>query len=67
MNENGYVKIDKYKPELINQIAAYYKEILKLLGEDTEREGLLKSPERVAKALLFMTQGYDHPTPEDVH
>lgn len=64
--ENGYLKIDKYKPELIDKIAGHYKEIIKLLGEDTEREGLLKSPERVAKALLFMTQGYDQPAPEEL-
>lgn len=41
------------------QIAAHYKAILDLLGEDSEREGLLKTPERVAKALQFMTKGYD--------
>lgn len=41
------------------QIAAHYKAILDLLGEGSEREGLLKTPERVAKALQFMTKGYD--------
>lgn len=39
-------------------IAAHYKEIIKLLGEDTEREGLLKTPKRVAKAMQFLTYGY---------
>ena len=39
-------------------IASHYKQIIELLGEDTGREGLLKTPERVAKAMLFMTKGY---------
>ena len=41
------------------QIAAHCKAILELLGEDTSREGLLKSPERIAKAMLFNTRGYE--------
>ena len=46
-------------PELTQVLAGHYKEIIRLLGEDPEREGLLKSPERVAKAMQFMLQGYD--------
>ena len=65
-SENGYTKIERYKPELIQQLSAHYKEILKLLGEDVTRDGLLKTPERVAKAMLFITQGYDDPNPEDI-
>jgi GTP cyclohydrolase I len=55
----GYEKIDRYNPELINNISSHYHEILKNLGENPAREGLLKTPERVAKALLYLTQGYD--------
>ena len=40
------------------QIGHHYKEILGLIGEDVDREGLLKTPERVSKAIQFMTQGY---------
>lgn len=41
-----------------NELSAHYKAILSLLGEDPEREGLLKTPERVAKAMLNLTRGY---------
>lgn len=41
------------------KIAFHYKEILKLIGENPEREGLLNTPERAAKALMFVTSGYD--------
>lgn len=64
--ENGYIKIDKYQPELILQLAEHYREIIKILGEDPTREGLLKTPERVAKAMLYVTQGYDQPDPEEI-
>jgi GTP cyclohydrolase I len=55
----GYVKIDRYNPELIEKLSGHYRDILKKIGEDPEREGLLKTPERVAKSLLYLTQGYD--------
>jgi len=56
---DGYVKIDRYNPEKIARIARHYEEILTLLGEDPSRQGLLKTPERVAKALQYLTHGYD--------
>lgn len=46
------------KQKLIDEIAGHYREILKLIGEDISREGLLKTPERAAKALYAVTQGY---------
>src|ERR1700743_298055 len=55
----GYKKIDRYNPELISNLSAHYHDVLKQIGENPEREGLLKTPERVAKAMLFLTQGYD--------
>lgn len=55
----GYLKIDRYNPEKITRIADHYTHILTELGEDPLREGLLKTPERVAKALQFLTHGYD--------
>ena len=54
----AYFSEDRYDAETTAKIASHVKEILKLLGEDTEREGLLKTPERVAKAMQFMTKGY---------
>ena len=53
----AYIKNEIYSEDITRQIAEHYKEILRLLGEDPEREGLVKTPERVAKALQFLTHG----------
>ena len=54
-----YIKEEIYDERVTSEIAAHVKEILRLIGEDPAREGLVKTPERVAKALQFMTQGYE--------
>ncbi len=56
---DDYEKIDQYNLKKIEQLAGHYREILKLVGEDPTREGLEKTPERVAKAMQFLTHGYD--------
>lgn len=58
MEDFNYKKEEHYSPEKIEKLGYHYKEILKLLGEDVDREGLLKTPERVAKAMSFLTKGY---------
>lgn len=56
---NGYKKIDQYNDKLIDSISSMYKDIIKDLGENATREGLQKTPVRAAKAMQFLTQGYD--------
>lgn len=58
-NLDGYTKIDQYNPEKIKSLSDSYFKVLQDLGEDPNREGLLKTPERVAKAMQFLTHGYD--------
>lgn len=54
----NYRREDIYDAERIEALMGHYREILRLLGEDPEREGLIKTPERVAKAMSFITKGY---------
>ena len=61
-NINQPVPFDQNKTE---NIATHYQEIIKLLGENPEREGLLKTPERVSKAMQFLMNGYDQ-DPEEI-
>ncbi len=61
----GYKKIDRYNLKSIESIASKYKTILNTIGENPEREGLLKTPERVAKAMQYLTHGYDL-NPEEI-
>jgi len=61
----GYEKIEKFAPEKLEKLQYHYKEILDLIGEDTNREGLIDTPFRVAKAIQFLTQGYNH-NPEEI-
>jgi GTP cyclohydrolase I len=53
----GYARNDQYNPATVKRIADRYRQILRDIGEDPEREGLKKTPERVAKALQFLTHG----------
>lgn len=60
-----YHKEERFDPERTEKLSYHYHEILKLLGEDAEREGLLQTPLRVAKAMQFLTQGYQQ-NPEEI-
>jgi len=55
----GYAKVDQYSPVRTRRIADKFRSILKDLGENPDREGLQRTPERVAQALQFLTHGSD--------
>lgn len=55
----GYKNVEQYDTELTSELANSYRAIISGIGEDPDREGLLKTPERIAKAMQFITQGYD--------
>ncbi len=59
MRKKGYERVDTFDEKASRKIEQHYVQILDLLGEDSQREGLLKTPERVAKSLQFLTQGYN--------
>ena len=54
----AYKKIEKYDEDVTSSLMKNYKQSIALLGEDTEREGLQKTPERMAKGMQYLTQGY---------
>lgn len=55
----------EYKENVLTGLSEHYRAVISELGENPEREGLLKTPERVAKAMKFLTQGYDQ-NPDDI-
>lgn len=55
----SYTRIEEYDIEKTAALASHYQSIIDLLGEDSSREGLLKTPERVAKAMQYLMQGYE--------
>lgn len=55
----SYQRIEQYDESTTQQLSDAYKSIIGLVGEDAAREGLLKTPERIAKAMQYLTQGYD--------
>ena len=54
----AYTKQESYDQDVTDALAGHYKSALSLLGEDPDREGLLKTPDRLAKAMQYLTQGY---------
>lgn len=64
-NGSGYTKVERWDDKTTERLTELYKEVLSLIGENPEREGLLKTPLRVAKAMQFLTQGYNT-NPEEI-
>jgi GTP cyclohydrolase IA len=54
----AYIKVEQFEDKITSGLIENYRESIALLGEDPEREGLLKTPERVAKSMQYLTQGY---------
>lgn len=55
----AYHKIEQYDDDVTGRLTELYRQMLEIIGEDPQREGLVKTPERAAKALQFATQGYE--------
>jgi GTP cyclohydrolase I len=55
----AYNKIEHYDEDITQLMSSHYTEIIKLLGEDPEREGMKKTPERISRAMQYFTQGYN--------
>ena len=54
----AYKKVEQYEDRITSKLIENYRETLALIGENPDREGLLKTPERIAKAMQYLTQGY---------
>ena len=54
----SYQKEETFDPQVTEELAGHYREVLRLIGEDPAREGLLKTPLRVARSMQFLTKGY---------
>ena len=63
--DGNYRKVERYDLETTEKLSAHYKKILELLGENADREGLKQTPERVAKSMQFLLQGYEQ-DPEEI-
>lgn len=67
IKNSGYSKVDIWDDEKTQKLAEHYKEILKLLGENPEREGLVDTPLRVAKSMQFLNKGLNIDPKEIIH
>ena len=65
VNDEGYERVDKYNEEKIEKLSLLYKDVLALIEDDPDREGLEKTPLRVARSMQFLMQGY-HINPGDI-
>ena len=63
--DGNYQKVERYDRETTEKLSDHYREILKLLGENVDREGLKNTPKRVAKSMQFLLQGYEQ-DPEEI-
>lgn len=63
--DGSYRKVEKYDPETTEKLSEHYRNILELLGENADREGLQRTPTRVAKSMQFLLQGYEQ-DPEEI-
>lgn len=54
-----YEQLENYNPDVLEKVSFHYKKIIELLEQDPTREGVIKTPERIARAMQFLTHGYD--------